>query len=147
MPSGGRAPLTVKPVLKSSKLANVAYDIRGPVLDKARQMEEEGQHIIKLNIGNVAAFGFDPPDEIVQDIIRNVSADIVPELKTHPLAYISSAPILRVHYMALDMRASPRPICPTAMSRFGSIGRASTSRTGWPRSPTARSPASSWAVP
>jgi alanine-synthesizing transaminase len=63
----------VKPVLKSSKLANVAYDIRGPVLDKARQMEEEGQHIIKLNIGNVAAFGFEPPDEIVQDIIRNVS--------------------------------------------------------------------------
>jgi len=64
----------VKPVLKSSKLANVAYDIRGPVLDKARQMEEEGQHIIKLNIGNVAAFGFEPPDEIVQDIIRNVSS-------------------------------------------------------------------------
>jgi alanine-synthesizing transaminase len=64
----------MKPVLKSSKLANVAYDIRGPVLDKARQMEEEGQHIIKLNIGNVAAFGFEPPDEIVQDIIRNVSS-------------------------------------------------------------------------
>jgi alanine-synthesizing transaminase len=63
----------VKPVLKSSKLANVAYDIRGPVLDKARQMEDEGQHIIKLNIGNVAAFGFDPPDEIVQDMIRNVA--------------------------------------------------------------------------
>ena len=64
----------MKPVLKSSKLANVAYDIRGPVLDKARQMEEEGHHIIKLNIGNVAAFGFEPPDEIVQDIIRNVSS-------------------------------------------------------------------------
>jgi alanine-synthesizing transaminase len=63
----------VKPLLKSTKLANVAYDIRGPVLDKARQMEEEGQHIIKLNIGNVAAFGFDPPDEIVQDMIRNVA--------------------------------------------------------------------------
>jgi alanine-synthesizing transaminase len=62
----------VKPVLKSSKLANVAYDIRGPVLDKARQMEEEGHKIIKLNIGNVAAFGFEPPDEIVQDMIRNI---------------------------------------------------------------------------
>jgi alanine-synthesizing transaminase len=63
----------VKPILKSSKLANVAYDIRGPVLEKARQMEEEGQKIIKLNIGNVAAFGFDPPDEIVQDMIRNLA--------------------------------------------------------------------------
>lgn len=57
---------------KSSKLANVCYDIRGPVLDKARQMEEEGQKIIKLNIGNVAAFGLEPPDEIVQDMIRNL---------------------------------------------------------------------------
>ena len=62
----------MKPVAKSSKLANVAYDIRGPVLDKARQMEEEGQKIIKLNIGNVAAFGLMPPDEIVQDMIRNL---------------------------------------------------------------------------
>ena len=58
--------------LKSSKLANVCYDIRGPVLEKARQMEEEGQHIIKLNIGNIAAFGLEPPDEIVQDMIRNL---------------------------------------------------------------------------
>jgi alanine-synthesizing transaminase len=62
----------LKPIVKSSKLANVAYDIRGPVLEKARQMEEEGQKIIKLNIGNVAAFGLEPPDEIVQDMIRNL---------------------------------------------------------------------------
>ena len=62
----------VEALLKSSKLANVCYDIRGPVLDKARQMEEEGQHIIKLNIGNIAAFGLEPPDEIVQDMIRNL---------------------------------------------------------------------------
>ena len=62
----------MKPIVKSSKLANVAYDIRGPVLDKARQMEEEGHKIIKLNIGNVAAFGLEPPDEIVQDMIRNL---------------------------------------------------------------------------
>jgi len=62
----------MKPLTKSTKLANVAYDIRGPVLDKARQMEDEGQKIIKLNIGNVAAFGLEPPDEIVQDIIRNL---------------------------------------------------------------------------
>ena len=62
----------MKPIAKSSKLANVCYDIRGPVLDKARQMEEEGQKIIKLNIGNIAAFGLEPPDEIVQDMIRNL---------------------------------------------------------------------------
>jgi alanine-synthesizing transaminase len=62
----------MKPLVKSSKLANVAYDIRGPVLDKARQMEDEGHKIIKLNIGNVAAFGLEPPDEIVQDMIRNL---------------------------------------------------------------------------
>ena len=62
----------MKPIVKSAKLANVAYDIRGPVLDKARQMEEEGHKIIKLNIGNVAAFGLMPPDEIVQDMIRNL---------------------------------------------------------------------------
>ena len=64
----------MKPIVKSAKLANVGYDIRGPVLDKARQMEEEGQKIIKLNIGNIAAFGLMPPDEIVQDMIRNLSS-------------------------------------------------------------------------
>ena len=62
----------MKPIVKSAKLANVAYDIRGPVLDKARQMQEEGHKIIQLNIGNVAAFGLMPPDEIVQDMIRNL---------------------------------------------------------------------------
>ena len=64
----------MKPIAKSSKLSDVGYDIRGPVLDRARQMEEEGQKIIKLNIGNIAAFGLDPPDEIVQDMIRNLAA-------------------------------------------------------------------------
>jgi alanine-synthesizing transaminase len=62
----------LKPIAKSGKLANVCYDIRGPVLDKARQMEDEGHKIIKLNIGNIAAFGLEPPDEIVQDMIRNM---------------------------------------------------------------------------
>jgi len=62
----------LKSITKSAKLANVCYDIRGPVLDKAREMEEEGQKIIKLNIGNIAAFGLEPPDEIVQDMIRNL---------------------------------------------------------------------------
>ncbi len=62
----------MKPIAKSSKLANVCYDIRGPVLARAKQMEEEGHKIIKLNIGNLAAFGFDAPEEIQQDIIRNL---------------------------------------------------------------------------
>jgi len=62
----------VRTLRKSAKLANVFYDIRGPVLERARQMEEDGQKIIKLNIGNLAAFGLEPPDEIVQDIIRNL---------------------------------------------------------------------------
>jgi alanine-synthesizing transaminase len=63
----------VRPIQKSKKLADVCYDIRGPVLEKAKQMEEEGHKIIKLNIGNLAVFGFDAPDEIVQDMIRNMS--------------------------------------------------------------------------
>ena len=45
----------MQPVMKSAKLANVCYDIRGPVAARARQMEEEGHKIIKLNIGNLAA--------------------------------------------------------------------------------------------
>ncbi len=62
----------MQPIQKSKKLADVCYDIRGPVLEKAKQMEDEGHKIIKLNIGNVGAFGFDAPDEIVQDMIRNM---------------------------------------------------------------------------
>jgi alanine-synthesizing transaminase len=57
---------------KSLKLANVCYDIRGPVLDHANLLEEEGQRIIKLNIGNPGAFGFDAPDEIMHDVIHNL---------------------------------------------------------------------------
>jgi alanine-synthesizing transaminase len=60
-------------VLKSKKLDNVCYDIRGPVLAHAKRMEEEGHRIIKLNIGNPAAFGFEAPDEITQDVVRNMS--------------------------------------------------------------------------
>ena len=62
----------MQPVLKSVKLANVCYDIRGPVMARARQMEEEGTRIVKLNIGNPAAFGFEAPDEIVRDVIHNL---------------------------------------------------------------------------
>ena len=63
---------SIKPVMKSAKLANVCYDIRGPVLARARQMEEDGHRIIKLNIGNLAPFGFDVPEEIQQDVIYNL---------------------------------------------------------------------------
>ncbi|MDE2428941.1 MAG: pyridoxal phosphate-dependent aminotransferase [Burkholderiales bacterium] len=59
-------------IQKSQKLADVCYDIRGPVMEKAKQMEDEGHKIIKLNIGNLAVFNFDPPDEIVQDMIHNM---------------------------------------------------------------------------
>jgi alanine-synthesizing transaminase len=62
----------MQPVLKSSKLANVCYDIRGPVMARARQMEEDGHRIIKLNIGNPAPFGFEAPEEILQDVIHNL---------------------------------------------------------------------------
>lgn len=62
----------MKPICKSAKLANVLYDIRGPIVDEARRMEDEGQKIIKLNIGNLAAFGFDAPEEVQQDMIRNL---------------------------------------------------------------------------
>ena len=62
----------MKTIRKSAKLSNVCYDIRGPIMDAARQMEEEGHKIIKLNIGNLAVFGFDSPEEIQQDMIRNL---------------------------------------------------------------------------
>jgi alanine-synthesizing transaminase len=67
-PPGG----TLRTIQKSAKLANVLYDIRGPIMDAARQMEDEGQKIIKLNLGNLAVFGFDAPEEIQQDMIRNL---------------------------------------------------------------------------
>jgi alanine-synthesizing transaminase len=65
-------PGAARPVLKSAKLANVCYDIRGPVMARAKQMEEDGHRIIKLNIGNLAPFGFDAPEEIQQDVIHNL---------------------------------------------------------------------------
>ena len=62
----------LKTIQKSAKLANVLYDVRGPIVEAAKQMEDEGQKIIKLNIGNLAPFGFDAPEEIQQDMIRNL---------------------------------------------------------------------------
>jgi len=62
----------MKTIRKSTKLDNVCYDIRGPILECAQRMEDEGHKIIKLNIGNLAVFGFDSPEEIQQDMIRNL---------------------------------------------------------------------------
>jgi alanine-synthesizing transaminase len=64
--------LSVVDLMQSRKLENVCYDIRGPVLDEAKRLEEEGRRIIKLNIGNPAPFGFEAPDEILVDVIRNL---------------------------------------------------------------------------
>ena len=57
---------------QSRKLEDVCYDIRGPVLEEAKRLEEEGRRIIKLNIGNPAPFGFEAPEEILVDVIRNL---------------------------------------------------------------------------
>ena len=60
------------PIRKSNKLSNICYEIRGPVLKEAMRMEDEGQRILKLNIGNPAPFGFEAPDEILVDVIHNL---------------------------------------------------------------------------
>lgn len=67
---------TLNPVdlLQSRKLADVCYDIRGPVLVEAKRLEEQGHRILKLNIGNPGAFDFSAPDEILLDVIRNLPA-------------------------------------------------------------------------
>ena len=57
---------------KSTKLDNVCYDIRGPVMDEAVRMESQGQRILKLNIGNPAPFGFTAPDEVIRDMMYNL---------------------------------------------------------------------------
>lgn len=62
----------MKVYIKSSKLDHVLYDIRGPVMDEAIRLEEDGHRIIKLNIGNPAPFGLDAPNEIIRDVIYNL---------------------------------------------------------------------------
>jgi alanine-synthesizing transaminase len=62
----------VKKIKRSNKLKGVCYDIRGPVLDQAKRLEDEGHKILKLNIGNPAPFGFDAPDDILKDVIHNL---------------------------------------------------------------------------
>ena len=68
-PNAARAPQLIR---KSNKLDNVCYDIRGPVLKAADQLEAEGHNVLKLNIGNPAPWGFNAPEEILRDVIRNV---------------------------------------------------------------------------
>lgn len=68
--SGG---MKVREFKKSSKLNNVLYDVRGPVVDEAAKMEEMGTHVLKLNIGNPAPFGFRTPDEVIYDMSRQLS--------------------------------------------------------------------------
>ncbi|GAB3016221.1 pyridoxal phosphate-dependent aminotransferase [Bowmanella dokdonensis] len=62
----------MKKIVKSSKLNDVCYDIRGPVLVEARRLEDEGHRVLKLNIGNPAPFGFEAPDDILKDVIHNL---------------------------------------------------------------------------
>lgn len=59
-------------IRKSDKLADVCYDIRGPVLEEAKRLEDDGHRILKLNIGNPAPFGFEAPEEILQDVLYNL---------------------------------------------------------------------------
>ena len=56
---------------KSTKLDNVCYDVRGPVVEEADRMIADGVHILKLNIGNPAPFGFTAPEEVIRDMMRN----------------------------------------------------------------------------
>ena len=62
----------MKLIKKSKKLNNVLYDIRGPIVDRAKEMEAQGQQLIKLNIGNLASFDFQVPEEIQRDMILNL---------------------------------------------------------------------------
>lgn len=61
-----------KPILKTQKLADVCYEIRGPVMREAVRLEHEGYRVLKLNIGNPAPFGFDVPEELIQDVIHGL---------------------------------------------------------------------------
>ncbi len=89
------------PIEKSSKLDNVCYDIRGSVLKEAKRLEEEGHKVLKLNIGNPAPFGFDAPDEILVDVIRNLpTAQGYCDSK----GLFSARKAIMQHYQAREMR-------------------------------------------
>jgi alanine-synthesizing transaminase len=70
-PGGGAEDQQVQ-VAQASRLSNVRYDIRGPVLRRARQLEAAGHEIIKLNLGNPAPFGLDAPDDVLSDVVKHI---------------------------------------------------------------------------
>lgn len=87
---------------KSTKLDSVCYDIRGPVLEQAKRLEDEGQRILKLNIGNPAPFGFEAPEEILVDVIRNLpTAQGYSDSK----GLYSARKAVMQHYQAIGLRS------------------------------------------
>ncbi|MFM2478348.1 pyridoxal phosphate-dependent aminotransferase [Celerinatantimonas sp. MCCC 1A17872] len=87
---------------KSTKLDSVCYDIRGPVLEQAKRLEDEGQRILKLNIGNPAPFGFEAPEEILVDVIRNLpTAQGYSDSK----GLYSARKAVMQHYQAMGLRS------------------------------------------
>jgi alanine-synthesizing transaminase len=91
----------MKKIKRSNKLKGVCYDIRGPVLDQAKRLEDEGHRILKLNIGNPAPFGFDAPDDILKDVIHNL-----PKAQGYgPSSGLYSAKIaIQQYYQTLGLR-------------------------------------------
>lgn len=73
-PSASYLSKTSNEILKSKKLDNVLYELRGPVMEEAYKLEEEGQRVLKLNVGNPGAFDLHAPDEIMQDVIYNLNS-------------------------------------------------------------------------
>lgn len=88
-------------IKKSNKLEHVCYDIRGPVLQEAKRLEEEGNKVLKLNIGNPAPFGFEAPDEILVDVIRNLPSS---QGYSDSKGLFSARKAIMQHYQARDMR-------------------------------------------
>ncbi|MFM2482621.1 pyridoxal phosphate-dependent aminotransferase [Celerinatantimonas sp. YJH-8] len=92
----------MQPIEKSYKLDSVCYDIRGPVLEQAKRLEDEGQRILKLNIGNPAPFGFEAPEEILVDVIRNLpTAQGYSDSK----GLYSARKAVMQHYQAMGLRS------------------------------------------
>ncbi|QKJ48650.1 pyridoxal phosphate-dependent aminotransferase [Proteus vulgaris] len=88
-------------IKKSNKLEHVCYDIRYPVLQEAKRLEEEGNKVLKLNIGNPAPFGFEAPDEILVDVIRNLPSS---QGYSDSKGLFSARKAIMQHYQARDMR-------------------------------------------
>ena len=94
---------TLNPVEKSAKLEHVCYEIRGPALKEAKRLEEEGQKVLKLNIGNPAPFGFEAPDEMLVDVIKNLSTPISQGYCDSKGLYSARKAVMQ-RYQAIGMR-------------------------------------------